>query len=161
MGSLSVWPCRSLCGITCLVPYRSIFLYEISGISWLTLWRCWLHSCQIHFNSWIYSLVLRADYKLWDMLFLFWSGFCMAKSWARRLSLCLACKPFPGLCACTWTSWWCASVVAIRSLSLFTNRADGRSQTSGRLDSWCTTRVTKTLDVVYRYALLVSNSDML
>ena len=26
-------------------------------------------------------------YKLWSMLFLFWSGFCMAESWARRLSL--------------------------------------------------------------------------
>ena len=22
----------------------------------------------------------------------------MAESWARRISLCLACKPFPGLC---------------------------------------------------------------
>ena len=28
---------------------------------------------------------------------------CMAESWARRLSLFLACKPFPGLCACTQT----------------------------------------------------------
>ena len=62
-------------------------------------------------------------YKLWDMLFLFWSSFCMAESWARRLSLFLACKPFPGLCACTQTGRWCTSVVAIRSLSLFTNRA--------------------------------------
>ena len=52
-------------------------------------------------------------YKLWDMLFLFWSGFCMAESWARRLSLNLACKPFPGLCACTRTGRRCASVVVI------------------------------------------------
>ena len=94
------------------------------------------------------------------MLFLFWSSFCMAESWARRLSLCLACKPFPGLCACTQTGRWCVSVVAIRSLSLFTDRADRRSQISS-LDSWCATRVSKTLDVVHRYALLVSNSDML
>ena len=28
-------------------------------------------------------------------------------------------------------------------------------------DSWCAARVNKTLDVVHRYALLVSNSDML
>ena len=96
----------------------------------------------IHFNS----LVPRADCKLWDMLFLFWSGFCMAESWARRLSLCLACKPFPGLCACTWIGRWCASVVAIRSFSLFTNRADRRSQINS-LDSWCATRVSKTLEV--------------
>ena len=71
-----------------------------------------------------------------------WFGFCTAKSWARRLSLCLACKPFPGLCACTRTGRWCASVVAIRSLSLFTNRADRRSQINS-LDSWCATRVSK------------------
>ena len=25
----------------CLVSYRSIFLHEIGGILWLTLWRCW------------------------------------------------------------------------------------------------------------------------
>ena len=43
---------------------------------------------------------------------------CMAESWARRLSLYLACKPFPGLCACTRTGRWCASVVAIRPLSV-------------------------------------------
>ena len=89
----------------CLVSYRSMFLHEIGGILWLTLWRCWLHSveCSVYFS--------------------FWSGFWMAESWARRLSLCLACKPFPGLCACTRAGRWCASVVAIRSLSLFTNRA--------------------------------------
>ena len=102
------------------------------------------------------------------MLFLFWSGFCMAESWARRLSLCLACKPFPGLCACTRTGrWcacirngrWCASVVVIRSLSLFTNWADRCSQINS-VDSWCATHVSKTLDIVHRYALPVSNSDM-
>ena len=41
-----------------------------------------------------YVLVPRADCKLWDMLFLFWSGFCMAESWARRLSLCWAFRVF-------------------------------------------------------------------
>ena len=35
-------------------------------------------------------------------------------------------KAFPGLCACTRTGRCCASVVTIRSL--FTNRADRRSQ---------------------------------
>ena len=88
------------------------------------------------------------------MLFLFWSGFCMAESCARRLSLFLACKPVPGLCACARTGRRCASVVAIRSLSLFTNWADRSSQISS-LDSWCATRVNKTLDVVHGYALLV------
>ena len=86
--------------------------------------------------------------------------FCMAESWTRRLSLWLACKPFPGLCACTRTGRWCASVVAVRSLSLVTNRADRHSQINS-LDLWCATCVSKTLDVVHRYALLVSNSNML
>ena len=126
----------------CLVSYRSMFLREIGGILWLTLWRCWLHSveCSVYFS--------------------FWSGFCMAESWARRLSLCLACKPFPGLCACTRTCRWCASVVVMRPLSLFTNRADRCSQINS-LESWCTTHISKMLDVVHRYALLVSNSNML
>ena len=40
-------PCRSLCGITYFFSFLPIyFLHEISGISWLTLWRCWLHSCR-------------------------------------------------------------------------------------------------------------------
>ena len=76
--------------------------------------------CQCGCATQLICLVL---YKLWDVLFLFRSGFCMAESWARRLSLYLAFKPFLGLCACTRTSRWCASVGAIRSLSLFTNRA--------------------------------------
>jgi len=45
----------------CLVSYWSIFLHEIGGILWLTLWRCWLHSIvecsfysNIHFTSWIW-----------------------------------------------------------------------------------------------------------
>ena len=45
--------------------------------------------------------------------------------------------------ACTWTGRWCALVVAISSLSLFTIRADRRSQISS-LDSCCATRVSKT-----------------
>ena len=51
-----------------------------------------------------------------------------------RADFYLACKPFPGLGACTRTGRRCASVVAIRSLSLFTNRADRRSQINS-LDS--------------------------
>ena len=51
--------------------------------------------------------------------------------------------------------WAGASVVAIGSLSLFTDRADRRSRISS-LDSCCATRVSKTLDVVHRYALLVT-----
>ena len=105
----------------------------------------------VHFIR-LYGLVHRGDGKLWDMSFLFWSGFCMVESWACRLSLCLACNPFPGLCAWTWTGRWCASVVATRSLSLFTNPADRCSQFSS-LHSWYTTCVSKTLDVVHGYML--------
>ena len=81
----------------------------------------------------------------------------MAESWARRLSLCLACKPFPGLCrvpelAGGAREWWQLGLC----LCMFTNRADRRSQTNR-----CATRVSKTLYVVHRYALLVSNSNML
>ena len=129
--------------LICLVSYRSMLLHEIGGILWLALWRCWLHSCGRFSLLVEYGLMHRGDCINWDMLFLFWSGFCMAESWARRLSLYLACKPVPGLCACTRTSRWCASVVAIRSLSLFTNRADRRSQISS-LDSCCATRLTFT-----------------
>ena len=146
--------------LICLVPYRSIFLYEIGGILWLTLWRCWLHSCRMFILLVEYGLVHRGDCINCETCYFCWSGFCMAESWARRLWLCLTCKPFPGLCACTRTGRWCASVVVIRSLSLFTNQADRRSLINS-LDSWCATRISKTLDVVHRYALLVSNSDML
>ena len=126
-------PCAAY--LICFVPYRSNFLHEIGGLLRLTLWRCWLHSIvkcsfysNVHFTSWIWFSAQGWLYKLRDMLFLFWSGFCMAESWARRPSLCLACKPFPGLCACTRTGRWCASVVAIRFLSLFTKRADRRTR---------------------------------
>ena len=142
------------------VFYQSILQHEIGGISRLTLWRCWLHSCRMFILLAEYGLVHRGDCINRDMSFLLWSSFCMAESWARRLSLCLACKPFLGLCACTQTGRRCMSVVATGSLSLFTNRADRRSQISS-LDSWCTTHVRKTHDVVHRYVLLVSNSDML
>ncbi len=147
------------CGITRLVSYRSMFLHEICGILWPTLWRCWLHSCGMFSLLVECGLMHRGDCINWDMLFLFWSSFCMVEFWAHRLSLCLACKPFPGLCACTRTGQRCVSVVAIRSLSLFTDRADRHSQISS-LDSWCATRVSKMLDI-YRYALLVSNSNTL
>jgi len=157
-----VRPGRSLCGITCLFSFLPI--YVSTWNRWYIMANtliCWLHSCGMF--SLLVEIWFGAEgwlYKLWDMSFLFWSAFCMAESWARRLSLYLACKPFPGFCACTRTSRWCASVVAIRSLSLFTNRTDRRSQISS-LDSWCATRLSKTLDVVHRHALLVSNSDML
>ena len=153
--------CRSLCGITYLFSFIPIyFLHEIGGISWLTLWRCWLHGCRMFILLVEYGLVHRGDFINCDVSFLFWSSFCMAKSWACRLSLCLACKPYPGLCACTRTGRWCVSVVATMSLSLFINQADRHSHISS-LDSWYATRVSKTLDIVHRYALLVSNSDML
>ena len=154
MGPLSVWPCRSLCGITYLSSFLSIYFSTWNRwcIMANTLKMLTSSLLNVHVNSWIYGLVPRADYKLWDMLFLFWSGFCMAESWARRLSLYLTCKPLPGLCACTRTGRWCASVVAVRSLSLFTNRADRRrsllysaQQTHCAVRSlyppkWCTVR---------------------
>ena len=153
--------CGRAAQLICLVSYRSMFLHEIGGILWLTLWRCWLHSCGMFSLLVEYGLMHRGDcINCETCYFSFWSGFCMAASWARRLSLCLACKPFPGLCACTRTGWWCVSVVVIRSLSLFTNRAERRSQINS-LDSWCATHFSKTLDVVHRYAVLVSNSNML
>ena len=85
------------------------------------------------------------------------SPWTLAESWVRRFSLCLACKPYAGLRVCPHTGRWCTSGVATRSLSLFTKQADSYSQISC-LDSWCATRISKTLDVVHRYAaLLVSN----
>ena len=70
--------------ITYLFSFLPIyFLHEIGGVSWLTLWRCWLHSCRM------FILIVELNS---ETSFLFWSGFCMAKSWARKtftlLSLC-------------------------------------------------------------------------
>ena len=115
-----------------------MLLHEIGGILWLTLWRCWLHGCGMFSLLVEYGLVHRGDRINCETCYLFWSGFCVAEFWARRLSLYLACKPFPGLCACTRIGRRCASVVVIRSLSLFTNRADRHSQISS-LDYWCAT----------------------
>ena len=40
------------CGITYLFSFlRSMFLHEIGGILWLTLWRCWLHMLFIHASN--------------------------------------------------------------------------------------------------------------
>ena len=39
------------------VSYRSLFLHEICGILWLTLWRCWLHSCRMFILLVEYGLV--------------------------------------------------------------------------------------------------------
>ena len=41
--------------------YRSIFLHEIGGIFWLTLWRCWFHSCRMFSLLVEYGLVPRGD----------------------------------------------------------------------------------------------------
>ena len=130
----------------------------------------WKPSCmQLTLVSWYVASMLCCHCRMFILLVeygLVHTGdciscyFCMAESWARRPSFCLACNPFLGLCACTRPGRWCTSVVAIRSLSLSTNPADRRSQIDS-LDSWCATRVSKTLDVVHRYALQVSNSDML
>ena len=63
------------------VFYRSIFLHEIGGISWLTLWRCWLHSCRMFILLVENGLVPRANCKLWDMLFLFDPAFVWPSLW--------------------------------------------------------------------------------
>ena len=50
-----------LCAAQLICIYRSMFLHEIGGILWLTLWRCWLHSIvkcsfysNVQFTSWIW-----------------------------------------------------------------------------------------------------------
>ena len=43
------------------VFYSSIFLHEIIGISWLTLWKCWLHSCWMFILLAEYGLVHSGD----------------------------------------------------------------------------------------------------
>ena len=52
--------CAHLCTAQ-LVSHRSIFLHEMGGMSWLTLWRCWLHSCQMFILIVGYGLVHRGD----------------------------------------------------------------------------------------------------
>ena len=123
------------CGVTYLLSFLPICISTWNGgISWLKLWRCWLHSCGM-FNLLVeYGLVHRGDCINCGTCYFCFDPAFVWPSLARRLSLCLACKPFPGLRACTRTGRWCVSVVAIRSLSLFTNRADRRSQISS-LDS--------------------------
>ena len=86
-----------LCSITYLFPTDLFFdISEIGSNSWLTICslQCCLHISlsDVHVNSWIWfvapliAITISCE-KL--MLFLFWSGFCMAESWARTLSLCL------------------------------------------------------------------------
>ena len=145
--------CGRAAWLTCLVSYLSMLLHEIGGILWLTLWRCWLHSCGMFSLLVEYGLVHRGDcINCETCYFCFDPAFVWPSLGRADFHSMLACKPFPGLCACTRTGRWCASVVVIRSLSLFTNRADRRSQINS-VDSWCATRVSKTLDVVHRYAL--------
>ena len=76
----------------------------------------------------------------------------MAESWARRLLLCLACKPFPGLCvpelAGDARQWW--------QLDLCLCSLTERTATASSAD-W----IFDALPIlVHGYALLVSNSDM-
>ena len=162
MGTLSVWPCRSLCGITYLFSFLWIYVSTRNRwyILWLTLWRRWLQSCRMFILLVECGLMHRDDCINCETCYFCFDPAFVWPSLGRTdfHCLCLACKPFLGLCACTWTGRWCASVVAIRSL--FTNRADRRSQINS-VDSWCATRISKTLDVVHRYALLVSNNDVL
>ena len=47
--------------VLCLFSYRSMFLHEIGGISWLTLGRCWLHSCRMFILLVEYGVVHRGD----------------------------------------------------------------------------------------------------
>ena len=49
------------CGITYLISFLPMFLHEIGGILWLTLWRCWLHSCRMFILLVEYGLVHRGD----------------------------------------------------------------------------------------------------
>ena len=50
-----------LCVAQLICFYRSNFLYEIGGISWLTFWRCWLHSCRMFILLDEYGLVHSGD----------------------------------------------------------------------------------------------------
>jgi len=129
-----VWPYRSLCNTIYLLP---TYLFFYGGISWLTPWRCWLHSC------WMFILIV--EYGL-----VHWGDCINCETHYFCFDLCLSCKPFLGVC--TQTGRWCMSVVATRSLYLFTDRADSCSQISS-LDSWCTACLSKTLDLVQGYML--------
>ena len=133
-----------------------MYLHEIGGLLWLTLWRCWLHSCRMFILLVECVLMHRDDCINCETCYFCFDPAFVWPSLGRALSLCLACKPFPGLCACTQTGRWCVSVVVIRSLSLFTNWADRCSQISS-LDFCCAPRISKTLDVVHRYALYINN----
>ena len=44
-----------------LVSYWSLLLHKIGGILWLTLWRCWLHSCRMFILLVEYGLMHRDD----------------------------------------------------------------------------------------------------
>ena len=60
---LSVQPCRSLYDITYLFSFLQIYvsIWNRWYISWLTLWRCWLHSCRMFILLVEYGLVHRGD----------------------------------------------------------------------------------------------------
>ena len=64
------------------VSCQTIFLHEISGISWLTrcLLQCCVSICQMFILIVEYGLVHRGDYKLCETLFLF----CIAESWGAH-----------------------------------------------------------------------------
>ena len=80
-----------------------LFFY-MKSVVWLTLWICWLHSCRMFILLVEYGLVHRGDCINCETCYF---SFDPAFKWR------LACNPFPGLCACTRTGRWCASIVAI------------------------------------------------
>ena len=53
----------AIVGCSVWVMLCSMFLHEIGGILWLTLWRCWLHSCGMFSLLVEYGLVHRGDCK--------------------------------------------------------------------------------------------------
>ena len=147
----ALWVFRAVCRFS--APWSCLCAVCFSPWNWwlpeVAVAVCWSCSFGWGWGKW-------RCYPMLIMTLCCWR--CALWRWAIWIWWWLACKPFPGLCVHTWTGRWSASAVAIRSLSLFTNRADRCSQISN-LDSWCATHVSKTLDVVHRYALLVSNSD--
>ena len=67
-----------------------MFLHEIGGISWLTLWRCWLHSCGMFSLLVEYGVVHRGDcincetrYFCFDPAFVWPSLVCLSGTAAR------------------------------------------------------------------------------
>ena len=99
-----VWPCRSVRGTTYFLPiYFSAWNRWCTYHGWHTLELLTSLLSNVHFKRWIWFSAQGWLYEQWDTLFFFWFGFCMAGSWARRLSLCVALKSFPRIFVCTQT----------------------------------------------------------